>query len=162
MNRKVIISLAILIISVMACSIPSAKTLTPVVITQVVVATRELVDEIQPSPTLPLPTISLITVTPLPTGEPVNTETIPASATATLNGPILTFIKNANCRRGPSTQEMVVTSFFAGDNVKIVGRNPDFNNTWWIVETPDGGKCWVSLTTGQAYGDFDDIPTVIP
>ena len=162
MNRKVIIPLAILFVSIMACSIPSARTPTPVVITQVVVATRELIEQAQLSPTLPLPTVSLATDSPPPTDAPVYTETTPASATATLNGPILTFIKNANCRRGPSTQELVVTSFFAGDTVKIMGRNPDFNNTWWYVEIPGGGKCWVSLTTGQAYGDFDAIPTVMP
>jgi SH3-like domain-containing protein len=89
--------------------------------------------------------------------------TATASPTTTLSGPAATFIKNANCRQGPSTSYEVVTSFLAGQTVEIVGRNPDFDNTWWYVKIPgSNGKCWVSLTTAQAYGDFDAIPTVKP
>jgi uncharacterized protein YgiM (DUF1202 family) len=76
---------------------------------------------------------------------------------------VATFIKDTNCRQGPGTQYDVETSFFNGETVQIVGRNPDFDNTWWYVVIPaTGGKCWVSLTTAQASGDFDAIPTVAP
>ena len=164
MNRNVLISLIVLLAGILACNVPQGAAPTPVVITQVVVATQqeqgELGQQIQPSPTLSLPTVSLATATLPPTGTPVDTATIPP--TATMRGPAVTFVKNANCRKGPGTGYDVVTSFYEGETVKIVGRSPNLNNTWWYVEIPSGGNCWVSLTTGQAYGDFDSVPTIVP
>lgn len=163
MNRNVIVSFFVLLAGMLACAVPSGVTPTIVVITQVVVVPNE---QAQASPTLPLPTEPLPTI-PLPTDTPVsiatpaNTET--ASPTATLSGPTATFIKDANCRSGPGTGYEVVTSFFKGQTVQIVGRNPNFNNTWWYVVIPSTGEnCWVSLTTAQAQGNFDAIPTVKP
>jgi SH3-like domain-containing protein len=137
---------------------------TPVVITQVVVVPNQQEQQeqvpIQASPTLPLPTVPLATDTPIATTTTASTAT--TAPTATLSGPTATFIKDANCRNGPGTAYPVVTSFFKGETVQIVGRNPNFNNTWWYVNIPSGGRCWVSLTTAEAYGNFDDIPTVVP
>lgn len=162
MNRNIIISTVVLLAGMLACAVPAGVTPTPVVVTQVVVVPNE---QVQASPTLPLPTVPLPTI-PLPTDTPVSTATLVGTATtiptATLSGPTLTFIKDANCRNGPGTDYDVVTSYFKGQTLQIVGRNPDFNNTWWYVDMPTGGKCWVSLATGQANGDFDDIPIVKP
>jgi hypothetical protein len=161
MNRNVIISLVVLLAGMLACAVPPGMTPTAVVITQVVVIPNEQEQQIQASPTLPLPTVFAATSTLIPTDTPVSTAI--ATTTATLSGPVATFIENANCRQGPGTKYDVVTSFFKGETVQIVGRNPDFNNTWWYVVIPStGGKCWVSLATAQAYGDFDAIPTVMP
>ena len=157
MNRNAIISLAVLIASMLACAVPPGITPTPVVVTQVVVVPNE---QVLPSPTLPPPTIPPPTFTLVPTETVTSTATI--APTPTMSGPIITFIKDANCRNGPGTKYDVVTSYFKGQTLLIVGRNPDFNNTWWYVNMPTGGKCWVSLATGQAYGDFDDIPVVKP
>jgi hypothetical protein len=163
MNRNAIFALAALLAGVLACAVPAGMTPTPVVITQVVVVPNEQ-EQVQTSPTLPFPTVPVPTFTLAPAN--TNTTTVVSTATtaptATLSGPVATFIKNANCREGPGTGYEVVTSFFKGDTVQIVGRNPDYDNTWWYVVIPSGGKCWVSLTTAQAYGDFDSIPTVVP
>ena len=169
MNKNIIISIVVLLAGTLACAVPAGMTPPPVVITQVVVVPNEQsgqVQEVQASPTLPLPTVPLATV-PLAMDTPASTATATRTAapspTATLSGPTVTFIKDANCRNGPGTQYDVVTSFFKGETVQIVGRNPNFNNTWWYVVIPStNGKCWVSLTTAQAYGNFDDIPTVVP
>ena len=157
MNRNVIISLSVLLAGMLACAVPPGMTPTPVVVTQVVVVPNE---QVQASPTLPLPTVPPPTFTLVPTGTATNTETV--TPTATVSGPTITFIKDANCRNGPGTKYDVVTSYFKGQTLQIVGRNPDFDNTWWYIKMPTGGKCWVSLATGQAYGDFDDIPTITP
>jgi len=162
MNRNIIVSIVVLLAGILACAVPPGMTPTPVVVTQVVVVPNE---QVQASPTLllptvPLPTIPLATDTLVSTATPVSTAT--TTPTATLSGPIITFIKDANCRNGPGTKYDVVTSYFKGQTLQIVGRNPDFNNTWWQVNMPTGGKCWVSLATGQAYGDFSDIPIVKP
>ena len=162
MNRNIIVSTVVLLAGMLACAVPAGVTPTPVVVTQVVVVPNE---QVQASPTLPLPTVPLPTI-PLPTDPPVSATTPVGTATtiptATLSGPTLTFIKDANCRNGPGTDYDVVTSYFKGQTLQIVGRNPDFNNTWWYVDMPTGGKCWVSFATGQANGDFDDIPIVKP
>jgi len=167
MNKNITLSIVVLLAGTLACAVQGGTPPTPVVITQVVVVPNE---QAQASPTLLLPTVAPPTVsvatTPVATDPPVFTATQEITATiaftATLSGPTATFIKDANCRSGPSTSYPEVTSFFKGETVRIVGRNPNFNNTWWYVEIPSGGKCWVSLTTAQAYGDFDAIPTVIP
>jgi uncharacterized protein YgiM (DUF1202 family) len=145
-----------LLAATLACSIASnQQTPTPIIITKVVVIPN--VSEATPMVLVDTP----IPESPLPTETPSGTATV--SPTATLSGPAATFIKNANCRQGPGTQYETVTSFLAGQTVEIVGRNPDFDNTWWYVKIPDSnGKCWVSLTTAQAYGDFDSIPTQKP
>jgi len=50
-----------------------------------------------------------------------------------------------------------------GQIVDIVGRNPDFSNTWWLVIIPGtNSTCWISLVTAQASGDFDSIPIIFP
>jgi Bacterial SH3 domain len=168
MNRNATLALIILLAGVLACAAPAGMTPTPVVITQIVVVPNEQ-EQVQASPTLPLSTVASPTASPPTfTLAPVNTNTATAVSTATtvstatLSGPVATFIENANCREGPGTGYEAVTSFFKGDTVQIVGRNPDYDNTWWYVVIPSGGKCWVSLTTAQAYGDFDAIPTVVP
>jgi hypothetical protein len=160
MNRNATFAVVVLLAAMLACAVPAGMTPTPVVVTQIVVVPNEQ-EQAQVSPTLPLPTV------PPPTFTLVPTETAPSTATitptATLSGPVAIFIKDVNCRQGPGTQYDVVTSFFKGETVQIVGRNPNFNNTWWYVVIPStGGKCWVSMTTAQAYGDFDAIPTVKP
>ena len=163
MNRDVLISISILLAGILACVVPPGMTPTPVVVTQVVVIPNE---EILLSPTLPPSTVPPPTIPPptdtlvIPTATVTNTATI--APTATMSGPVVTFIKDANCRNGPGTGYKVVTSYFKGQTLQIVGRNPDFNNTWWQIKMPTGGKCWVSLDTGQAYGPFDDIPIVNP
>ena len=167
MNRKVIISFVVLLAGMLACAVPAGIMPTPVVITQIVVVTNEP-EQIQASATPLIPTDPPATVPPAFTATPIsastsaNTAALAVVATTTPNGPIATFVQNANCRKGPGTTYEVVTSFLEGDTVRIVGRNPNFNNTWWYVEIPSGGNCWVSLTTAQAYGNFTDIPTVTP
>ncbi len=156
MNRKVIISIIVLLAGILACEVPPGMTPMPVVVTQVVVAPNQAV---QPLPTIPKPSA---TVTLASIGTGTSTSTATATTTTSVDGPSITLIKNANCRNGAGTKFDVVTSYLKGDTLKIIGRNPDFDNTWWQVEMPTGGKCWVSLATGQATGPYDDIPTVVP
>ena len=165
MNRRAITFIFVLLAGMLACAAPAqTPPPPPPIITQIVVVPNDQAlasPTAPPAPTDPPPTVPVDTDTPVPTA------TVPGTATKvptpTLSGPTATFIKDANCRSGPGTQYEAVTSFFKGETVQIVGRNPNFNNTWWYVIIPStGGKCWVSLTTAQAQGDFDAIPTVKP
>lgn len=149
MNQKIIISFVVLLAGALACEIPAGMAPTPVIVTHVVVVPNQ---QVQATATLPVPTVPAAALTPVVTTTPIST--------ATLSGPTITFVKNANCRNGPGSKYNVVTSYLKGQTLKIIGRNPDVNNTWWQVEMPTGGKCWVSLSTGQATGPYDDIPTI--
>jgi hypothetical protein len=94
------------------------------------------------------------TATPHPTVTPTNTAIPPF---------IEPLIKNAMCRAGPGTAYDDITSFYSGQVLEIVGRNPDINNTWWLVVIPNTrSTCWISLVTAQATGNFDDIPFIYP
>ena len=161
MNRNFVIPIVVLLAAVLACAVPAGMAPTPAVVTQIVVVPNE---QAQASATLQESALPTATFTPVPTETATSTITFTPTITptATSSGPVATFIQDANCRQGPGTAYEAVTSFFEGETVQIVGRNPDFNNTWWYVVIPTGGKCWVSLTTAQAFGDFDAIPTVIP
>jgi uncharacterized protein YgiM (DUF1202 family) len=155
MNQRLVIVLSILLLATLACGFPGVSAPTPTAaVTQIIV-----VIENTPTPFVE----PSATPTEPPTQTPLPTSTLFPTATATPNYPYATFIKNANCRSGPSQAYEVVTSFLSGQTVEIVGRNPDYDNTWWLVKIPNSNsKCWVSLTTAQAYGDFDAIPTVSP
>jgi len=154
MNKNVVVSIVVLLAGTLACAVPAGMTPTPIVITQVIVIPNTDVPTQPPTqapalPPAPSPEIELPTITQQSAELPTSTVTATVPAIATLSGPTATFIQNANCRAGPGTGYDVVTSYFAGQTVEIVGRNP-------------GGKCWVSLSTAQAKGDFDAIPTVMP
>jgi uncharacterized protein YgiM (DUF1202 family) len=147
--------LLVMLAAMLACGVATSQPSAPVIVTQVVVVPNVVESTQVTLVETPLP------ASPAPTETPQATATV--SPTATLSGPVATFIKNANCRQGPGTQYETVTSFLAGQTVEIVGRNPDYDNTWWYVKIPDNnGNCWVSLTTAQASGDFDEIPTKKP
>lgn len=155
MNQKTVIVLSALLLAVLACGVPAVSAPTPTAAVTRIVVVIENTPTATAEPTIP--------PTQAPTNTPLPTLTPPPTFTRTPSYPYATFIKNANCRSGPSQTYDVVTSFLAGQTVEIVGRNPDYDNTWWQVKIPDSNKkCWVSLTTAQAYGDFDAIPTVSP
>jgi len=150
-----------------ACNLPSSALPSPTLSARPPLATQFPVASPVILPTLTatesLPTAQQPSLTLPPSIVPSATTTATLIPTSTLSGPTATFIKNANCREGPSQSYEVVTSFFSGQTVQIIGRNPDFDNTWWYVLIPGtNGKCWVSLTTAQAEGDFGSIPTVVP
>ena len=161
MQRKPILILACVLIITLACTIDLGNaTQPPPVVTQVIIlpADTATTAPIQPTAEIPPAASPLPSITPLPTltSSPVPSATLPGIASATL-------IKNANCRAGPGQAYEVITSFFSGQVLEITGRNPDLDNTWWQVKIPGtNSKCWISLTTAQASGNFDDIPTIYP
>ncbi len=112
---------------------------------------------------------SAAAVTDVPTGTstakviPTHTVTATASRTDTpAPSPIvLTFVKNAFCRKGPSTQYFDVGSFKQGDTAQADGRN-DTDPRWWYVLKPNGEHCWVSETTVQPNAAADALPVQLP
>ena len=157
---------ALAIFVTLACTIQlfnaPAPSPQPVLLTRVVIVPTDTIPA-QPTDIPAQPTYTpLPTFTPYPTIPPPTASNIPPTSPPQF-AVSATLIKNANCRAGPSQAYLVVTSFFSGQVLEIVGRNPDFNNTWWQVVIPGTySTCWISLTTAQASGNFDDLPIVYP
>jgi hypothetical protein len=95
------------------------------------------------------------TPTPSSTPDPAVT----ATAT-TLSDPAFTFDTNANCRAGDSTAYGVVTSFLQGAQARIEGRNAD--GSWFLVQMPAGGTCWVAGSVGTPSGPYGSVGVVVP
>jgi hypothetical protein len=73
--------------------------------------------------------------------------------------PAFRFQINANCREGPSTAYPVVTSFYAGDEVPIQGRNEDASWFWLFVPNSKS-LCAAAASTGVTAGVTDNIPFI--
>ena len=90
---------------------------------------------------------------PLPPGASPITPT-PLEATATL-------IQNANCRHGPGTRFVVMTSLLAGQQVVLEGRSAPGLPAWWLAVLPNGtARCWLSGVTLQLEGPAEGLSIV--
>lgn len=104
-------------------------------------------------------TFAVTAGTPAPTLIPVETATSLPSATPPALEPLVTFIQNANCRKGPGGAYDVTTSLELGVQTPAVGRNEA--STWWLVKVPSTViECWVSGTTVKTVGDVSGLVVV--
>src|SRR3990172_6024899 len=112
---------------------------------------------VQP-PTAPPATFTEVAVltTSTPTVIPTSTDT-PAPEKV-----VLTFIKNAFCRKGPSVQYFDVGSFNQGDSAQAEGRS-DTDPRWWYVLMANGVEhCWVSDSTVGPNAAAEALPVQLP
>ncbi|TFH33624.1 MAG: SH3 domain-containing protein [Anaerolineales bacterium] len=104
-----------------------------------------------PSPTSIPVIVATLTPVPSPTFTPTPTVETP---------PLAHLTSNANCRSGPGTVYPVSSSFVAGTELAIVGRNDA--STWLVVKTPGGStQCWISITTVEAIVAVADFLVLI-
>ncbi len=71
---------------------------------------------------------------------------------------ILTFTKNAYCRKGPSALYRDVSGFKQGDSAQADGRNEDDPRWWWVQIPNSQGHCWVSHTTVETNDLAEGLP----
>lgn len=103
-------------------------------------------------------TFAVTAGTPAATLIPVQTET-PAPTATESAPPLLTFIQDANCRKGPGSRYDVLTSLMKGTQSPALGRNQDSN--WWLVQVPQTEiQCWVSGISLEGGGDPGLVPLV--
>ena len=83
---------------------------------------------------------------------PTETETIPATSTATLipastsQNPLV--VKDALCWEGPGAQYLVVSAVKNGQRVELLGRGSI--GAWWIIDNPIyHDPCWVNADVLQ-------------
>jgi hypothetical protein len=86
------------------------------------------------------------------------TPTAIAVITVPPGGPTFIVDTPANCRKGPGTSYLVVTSFPAGTNVLVQARNS--SSTWWLVQADASTTCWISSTTAHTSGNTNGVAVV--
>lgn len=81
---------------------------------------------------------------------------------STTNIPMLVVQVNSNCRSGPGMMYPVVTSLIPGSDLPILGVSDAFGATWWQVEIPWKGVCWISGKLVEASMGPNGVPQVDP
>lgn len=141
MNKRTFIASSILVLSILACNLPAGSPVTqaPVITDTPVIPTETTVPTFTPIPS----------ETPLPTLTP--TPTIPIAWPSD---------KGVNCRLGPSTDWITISSLLVGQTATIQGRNND--SSWWYVTTVnDPGKpCWVAASVTVTAGNLGFLSVI--
>jgi Right handed beta helix region len=107
----------------------------------------------------PATTSVIVPAPPRPTGTPVPTAAPITAPTLTLEqGPQVTFLSNANCRKGPGPAYDVATSFAKGKLLPAVGRNEA--SSWWLVQIQPGSTCWVGDAVVSKSGPVEQLPVM--
>ncbi len=65
---------------------------------------------------------------------------------------------DANCRKGPDVQYGLLAVAAAGQEIPILGRNPE--GDWFYVRLEGNLLCWIARRTGETEGDTDQLPIV--
>ncbi|MCJ7625090.1 MAG: SH3 domain-containing protein, partial [Anaerolineaceae bacterium] len=94
---------------------------------------------------------------------PIPPSTVPEGKTPSptmtaFQGASVEVLVNANCRSGPGTIYPVITAYFAGEIVKIIGNSPD--GMWRVVQIAKGdSRCWIWGELIAILGIQADLPT---
>jgi len=150
MKSKIIAAVFILILSTLACNIPSKAPVT---------------ETTEPPTTEPLmvPSSTQLLPTETPTQTPLPTETPLPTLTSTPTIPIA-FPKDVsvNCRFGPGTAWLVTSGLTVGQSSQIVGKSADLN--WWYIIDPLNASrnCWVAASVTNTAGNLIPIPVIEP
>jgi len=103
---------------------------------------------------------------PTEEGPPVETPSLTPSPTATVTPEpeVLTaeITNNTNCRLGPKDVFELIHIFVAGDQVDLLGKNQ--NESFWFVKdkNEEGYNCWLWNKYATTEGDTDLLPVFTP
>ena len=99
-------------------------------------------------------------VTDAPTADASPTPTFTPTPTSTPSAAMVTATQNANCREGPGMAYEVLGNLLADQTAPITGRNSD--STWWVIQIPGIGECWIWSDTVTVSGDTSQTPVITP
>lgn len=141
MKHQPILASLLLVLSMLACNLPSNAPGTP---TATVPATN-----------------TSASFTPIPSDTPLPSSTPPPTLTSTPTVPTASPKDVAvNCRFGPGTAWVAISALNVGQSAQIVGKN--FDGSWWYIVDPfnSGRNCWVAVSVTNASGNLASIPAV--
>ena len=84
--------------------------------------------------------------------------TVPVIGGTAVLPPIFHLGDNVNCRKGPGVEYGVVTSYLAGQEFPVDGRNDA--STWVRLKVNVTARCWVAVSSGQFSGDVPGLPVL--
>jgi hypothetical protein len=99
----------------------------------------------------PIPVIA--PTLPPPTLIPIFTPTVePVTLNLRVTGEVV------NCRLGPGVVYELINQLYAGQSVRVVGRND--TSTWWYIRNPGNpnGFCWVAANVTKIQGEVEKLP----
>lgn len=88
------------------------------------------------------------------------TDTPTISASSTPSRLEVSVSSDTNCRTGPTVYFDLVLTMKPGDSAPVEGK--DTADNYWIIDTPDGGTCWLWGKYATVNGDTSGLPEVPP
>lgn len=116
-------------------------------------------DALPPAPTEMIVSATSTSIQVIPTAS--STATLSPTDTPVPEKIMLTFTKNAFCRKGPGVAYFDKGSFDQGDIAQAEGRN-DAEPRWWYMLMENGDHCWVSESTVEANPEAESLPVQLP
>jgi hypothetical protein len=78
----------------------------------------------------------------------------PTPAPVPPSPPMIRFLQNAFCRKGPGTEYGTAAGYEKGQEAELIGRSEPDRPPWWMTAY----RCWVSDSTGETSGPVDELP----
>ena len=150
---KKIYTASIILVFLLACSLPSAGATEPVDLAPA----TPLTPLAQPATDTPVPTLAPPTETFTPTLPPP-TETSTPTAIPFVESLKSSTMENLTCRYGPGAEYLSLFAFNKGANIQIIGRTD--GNNWVLVENKI--RCWVNAKFLDIKGDKNTLQVMYP
>ncbi len=147
MKPKTLFPTLMLVLSMLACNLPSNLPVTETPTLQIITS----------------PTVTLSFPTGLSTQTPPPPNTVPPPATATPSVPVaFPASVNVNCRLGPGTAWVPISALVVGQSSQITGKSAD--GSWWNITDPASSsrRCWVSASVVSTGGNLASVPVIEP
>jgi hypothetical protein len=153
-NKRILISIFVLIFGLTACNLPSAEQVSPPSNVQTAAALTVEAELLHLMASATLPTL------PTNTPNPIFGST--GTITPTYSVPILTVREQTNCRAGPGQEYDVLFTYLPNVKLEILGRYEP--NNFWLVKSSESpsGQCWLWGEYADAAGSYWVVPSAAP
>jgi len=149
--KGIIFMFTILLITALACNLPSATPTPPVGVDATL--TSLAITQAGQTPPAGLPTF------------PLTTSTITLIPTATLTGtptvPMVSVSVDTNCRTGPGVIYDYLTALLVGEKAEVIGKYTSVSPTYWIIKK-NSVTCWLWGQYATVEGNTSTLPEMIP
>jgi uncharacterized protein YgiM (DUF1202 family) len=150
-QRGIIFMFSILVITALACNLPSVAPTPPVdtAATQTSLAlTQTALQNQNPSASQPEFTATI-------TFTPTITPTLPPLI------PMISVSVDTNCRTGPGVAYDFLTALLVGEKAEVVGKYTPVSPTYWIIKK-GSVTCWLWGQYATVEGDTSSLPEMVP
>lgn len=165
--RPILLSVAVLLIASLACSLPGTPTQEPNILGTAVAETiaaglTQNAEPIIPNTGLGTPTATQTFTPELPTLTPTSTLSPTPVFTSTPLVPLISVSVPTNCRVGPGKVYDRVGALLVGETAEVVGRDPTGN--YWYIRNPDQSNdfCWLWGEYATLTGNYTVLPMFTP